>query len=468
MTITAVTHLGIGGGGAGTGNPVIMLEANAPAGRLVFVGIAKKNVAGADGTTSEILNVVDDVGGNTWQSAGAFCNAQSGRGAGIYVDLWYSVLKNGLLAGHVIGIQKSTDVACTATAYMASLTNAIARTYPAVSLAGDDVPLGSMSTSGLLSMEHLHVRITATDTTVSGTPTAGWTALVPAEISEATSVIVLGEFKVSTSTGETSAPSIDVLETSASVLVAISEAALHVRTALMVGSGTLSSAAIKSRTYHRTVLYAAAGAMSSVRGPMTQHRTAQFVQAASMSSLGILGLIEAPPSTFSAFGSMSATPTFVAAWHPKCEGDPWILTWGIWRDLGEWEDDDVWQDGPPVRHTRSLIMLEGSLKPASNMATWTERLELYEGETGHGIDLVEEVECITVTLRDIYTSEIVLRGDIDDGSIHIINPGIIEWSFPPEIMSGLDPKSYDAGCLVEFRTETVQVFLGHVSVRRGL
>lgn len=113
-------------------------------------------------------------------------------------------------------------------------------------------------------------------------------------------------------------------------------------------------------------------------------------------------------------------------------------------------------------------MLEGVLRPTSNMATWTERLELYDGETGQPIDLVEEVERITISLRDIYTSTVVLTGDMESGAVIVVNPGIIEWSFPPEIMYGLDPKSYDAGCLVEMVGETIQVLLGHVSVKRGL
>lgn len=113
-------------------------------------------------------------------------------------------------------------------------------------------------------------------------------------------------------------------------------------------------------------------------------------------------------------------------------------------------------------------MLEGVLRPTSNMATWTERLELYDAETGHGIDLVEGVEQITLSLRDQYTSTVVLVGDMDSGAVIVVNPGIIEWSFPPEVMSGLDPKSYDVGCLVEMVGETIQVLLGHISVKRGL
>lgn len=170
-------------------------------------------------------------------------------------------------------------------------------------------------------------------------------------------------------------------------------------------------------------------------------------------------------------------------------GDPWLLHQGTWKDPGEWEDSDVWQDGPTIteratafvassavvsaasrkrRHSRSLIMLEGNLRPTSNLATWTDRLELYDGETGDGIDLVEELESITLTLRDPYTSTVVLQGDIEDGSVRVINPGIIEWNFSHETMAGLDPKSYEAGCLVKMEQETLQVFLGRISVRKGL
>lgn len=118
--------------------------------------------------------------------------------------------------------------------------------------------------------------------------------------------------------------------------------------------------------------------------------------------------------------------------------------------------------------TERSIMLEGVLRPTSNLATWTDRLELYDNETGEPIDLIEQVEAVTLSLRDIYTGNVVLVGDLDSGAIIVVNPGIIEWSFPPEVMSGLDPKSYDVGCRVEMVGETLQVLLGHVSVKRGL
>lgn len=120
------------------------------------------------------------------------------------------------------------------------------------------------------------------------------------------------------------------------------------------------------------------------------------------------------------------------------------------------------------RHTRSQIMLEGNLRPTSNLATWSDRLELYDSETGQPIDLVEQVVAISMALRDIYTGTVVLKGDLLDGTVWVVNPGLIEWSFPPETMAGLDPKAYDVGCLVEMAGETIQVLLGHLSVKRGL
>lgn len=216
MAFSAVTALGTAGVDTGAGNPSITLSANAEAGRFVFVLIAKDNVGTADGTSSEITDVTDSAGGNTWQSAGANRNGQGAANAGAYVDLWWSVLTNQINSGGTITVQKSTDVDCAITAYKATIGagNTVGLDGFPVGQNNDGADPSGITTSGLENIEHLHIRATASEseTATGPTPTATWTAIAGTISStagaSAANMRISGEYKISTSTGETSNPTL--------------------------------------------------------------------------------------------------------------------------------------------------------------------------------------------------------------------------------------------------------------------
>jgi hypothetical protein len=232
MAFSAVTALGTAGVDTGGGNCVITTSADAEVGRLVVVLIGKDNVATADGTGSEITSVVDSTGANTYVSAGRFVNGQGAANAGAYVDVYYSVIASQLNSGGTITITKSTDVDCCATAYKATMgagsTVAVSQVQ---TQANDNADAASLATSSLANVEHLHIRAVASEyenannlTVTDGT----WTVLQGVISSTAglpaVNMRIDGEYKISTSTGETSDPTMPSSTADrANVLIAFTE-----------------------------------------------------------------------------------------------------------------------------------------------------------------------------------------------------------------------------------------------------
>lgn len=115
-------------------------------------------------------------------------------------------------------------------------------------------------------------------------------------------------------------------------------------------------------------------------------------------------------------------------------------------------------------------MLTGPLSARSNLATWREQVELTDEADGTAIDIVTEVDEITVSIRDGDTT--LLTATLTGGDITVIETGVFEFVFSATDMGGLDPKTYEVGCLVKFSAavggDTEEVILGTVPVLKGL
>lgn len=115
-------------------------------------------------------------------------------------------------------------------------------------------------------------------------------------------------------------------------------------------------------------------------------------------------------------------------------------------------------------------MKTGTLQPVSNAETWTDTLELIEDTTGVALN-TGDVTALTLKLRDPESKETVLEGSISDGDIVAVGAaadGTYQFTFSASVMSALDPKTYEVGCLVSTATVTRQVILGFLPVLEGL
>lgn len=231
MAFSAVTALGTNGVDTGGGNLVITTSADAEVGKWAFVLIGKDNVSTTDGTGSEITSVSDSAG-NVWASAGAFVNGQGAANAGAYVDVWVSHITTQLSSGGTITIVKSTDVDCCATAYKVTIGAGKRVVVSQVQTqANDNADAASLSTSSLSNIEHLHIRAVASEYENANNLTVtdvNWTVLQGVISSTAglpaVNMRIDGEYKISTSTGETSDPAMpSTTADRANVLIAFEE-----------------------------------------------------------------------------------------------------------------------------------------------------------------------------------------------------------------------------------------------------
>lgn len=112
-------------------------------------------------------------------------------------------------------------------------------------------------------------------------------------------------------------------------------------------------------------------------------------------------------------------------------------------------------------------MFTGTLSPASNRATWSESYELTDSDTGEAISLAS-VDEITLEVRDPDSGSAVLSGTMTGGEISIIATGIFQWRFEASAMRGLNPKTYEIGCVIEQDGDEVQILIGHLPVLDGI
>lgn len=113
-------------------------------------------------------------------------------------------------------------------------------------------------------------------------------------------------------------------------------------------------------------------------------------------------------------------------------------------------------------------MKTGTLPTVSNLATWRELVEVTDAETGELIDLVTDVDAISVTLRDPDNFSTALTASLGDGTVTVIDDGVLEFLFTAGQMDDLCPKTYEVGILVTIDEEVTQLLLGYVPIVRGL
>lgn len=233
--ITAVGDLGSAiSSASNNATGVITTTATAEVNNQIVLFIAKDNSGTTDADNSEVTGVVDSAS-NTYSKLCEFTNGNGTIQTGATVSLWLARATSQLGSGGTITATFSVanDVdAFVMRAFEFSATNALALAGTCQQDAGDNLDPGSVSISGLSSAETLFIRAIAEENAADPsdlTPTTNYTSigtLLDDRLGTGSGGMTLhGEYRVLTSTGDTSNPSHGTDADYAGVYVALRESA---------------------------------------------------------------------------------------------------------------------------------------------------------------------------------------------------------------------------------------------------
>lgn len=115
-------------------------------------------------------------------------------------------------------------------------------------------------------------------------------------------------------------------------------------------------------------------------------------------------------------------------------------------------------------------MITGTLPPVSNKASWNERIEFYDDETGDLLSLSEAYE-IEATIRNQQCETEVIKLTKSSGRIVVSEDSLsAEFTVTRSEMASLQPKTYEVGIRIIYSDDTdeQQIFLGYLPVLNGL
>lgn len=215
MTIAHVAHLGnLASNTANQASATITTVVVAEVGRLLVLAIAVDNHASVDGDEGAVSSVTDSAG-NSWQKAGEWTNSEGSTQAGGTMSVWYCVVTSQIANGGTVTANFTNSTSRDAVAMTG---NKFTISASAVEVAGltrqsfdasDNGP--AITISGLTSGEYLWWRSQSSEPgdNVSA-PTTNYTAITRVFANTgvtATSMSVIGEFRITTATSQTSDPS---------------------------------------------------------------------------------------------------------------------------------------------------------------------------------------------------------------------------------------------------------------------
>lgn len=214
-------------GSAGTGASAGTTLTQTP-GATVTVGNYLWTVVTTREATT-VASITDDVG-NTWEFVERYSNIATGIA---HCELWRCKVQFQLISTTVITVTFNTAIfdRCVGSAEF-SVAGGTTADQSAAAVENETVGangFGSVSTSGLANVEHLHIRAMAKrgNTTTDITPTTNFTSwgLTIRSRNSASSIIVRVEHRINTSTGETSNPTLANVGDTANIFVAYHEQA---------------------------------------------------------------------------------------------------------------------------------------------------------------------------------------------------------------------------------------------------
>lgn len=234
MAIASVGSLGVGAGSTSIAGLSFSTATNTlAAGDFGLLTVVTDNRSTVDGATNDHVSVSGGAG--TWTKLGEWTNTVGGAAAdGVTVSLWYFEATGAVPTGTSISISLSgtaTDKVCsfwkfTKAANTRIVLESAAATNPIGNTTDASAGFGSAAFSGLASAARLYFRALGKEanSTTALTVSTGFSAITNTRSRNSTLAVgVWGEFRINTSTGETSNPTLAVTGDTAGLFVALKE-----------------------------------------------------------------------------------------------------------------------------------------------------------------------------------------------------------------------------------------------------
>lgn len=110
-------------------------------------------------------------------------------------------------------------------------------------------------------------------------------------------------------------------------------------------------------------------------------------------------------------------------------------------------------------------MFGGSLGKISTKGDWRDAFLLIDEETNEALDLTDCDVTFNVTPKTCESA--ILSGSTTGGEIILPDTGYIEWTFAASRLSNIAAGTYDVGVVITRDDETLQLFLGTITIERG-
>lgn len=202
------------------------------AGDIGLLVVSTDNTATTDGDAGEHTSVSGGTG--NWTKLGEFTNGNGAAAAGCTVSLWLFTATGAVAVGTVVTMSLASAVVDKAASFWKFTVGAgntvqlstDPASNPLTNATDGAAGYGSLAFSGLPSKERLYFRGLSKEanSTTQITPSTGFTAITAARSRNSTlAMTVRGEFRINTSTGETSNPTLAVTGDTSSVFVALEE-----------------------------------------------------------------------------------------------------------------------------------------------------------------------------------------------------------------------------------------------------
>jgi hypothetical protein len=255
VAIAYVGSAGTEGTGSVAGTTIVLTTtATIEAGNLAVLLIGFDNTGTGNGDLNEITGVADSTGSNTWVEGGENTYGQGAAAAGVTSAIWYCRLTSQLTSGGTITVTLANSTADRVMVVEEFTVGANVTQAAAFQATGTTTAnaYGSLTFSGLSSTARLYIRSAAREAnfanTVALTPSTSFNVTTPERSrNNSLAITIRGEYRINTSTGETSNPSIaNNAQDSSSVFIALQESAgatITSTSAAVVPSATASGVA---------------------------------------------------------------------------------------------------------------------------------------------------------------------------------------------------------------------------------
>lgn len=223
------TQCGTAPSAASSSSWTLTTTAALDAGEVGVLRVAFDNISTVDGDNNEVASITGGTG--SWEKLAEYTNSQGTAANGVTVSAWLFTPSASNAVGTTITItlqSNRTQKVAALEKWSVGSGNSLRQTSEAsivTSQVDAAAGFGSVTYSGLTDKERLYLRVLGAEmsTTVSVSPTSGFTALSTYRSSTSSPISLLGEFDVATSTGSTSNPNFTPVADKVGLFLALEE-----------------------------------------------------------------------------------------------------------------------------------------------------------------------------------------------------------------------------------------------------